>query len=116
MPVNACGGKMKYFALPLYRFNVGGQGMSHGDGRFASFEAYYTEHTRLAKEAIRALPGFAADESRKEKLLKMADFAFLRLLCLNYEQFDGGSAQRERLLGELAAFTGLRRPATRPAP
>lgn len=83
IPILANGGKLRYFPLPLYCFNIDGE--SHSRMRWMwQMEKYYNEYLRLSRIAIEALPACMVD-SRKSKSL--IDTAIISLMFRIYQYF-----------------------------
>lgn len=68
IPILAYGGKLKYFPLPLYLFNVD-DGSHSRSGHIWQIEKYYAEYLRLCIGAIEALPDAVADSERRRRMI-----------------------------------------------
>jgi glycosyltransferase involved in cell wall biosynthesis len=102
IPLTAFGGKIKYFRLPLYRFNFGGDGMSRFDD-FDKALKYYDNYDMLCNAAINALPEFVRDDAQKQKLIDIAAFSRLKHLVA-YQNLPFGEFHKNRLKTEFVEF------------
>jgi glycosyltransferase involved in cell wall biosynthesis len=102
IPLTAFGGTMKYFRLPLYRFNIGGDGMSRFDD-FDKVLNYFDTYAGLCNIAINALPAFVRDDTQKQNLIDVAAFSRLKHLdiCKNLPLSE---PHKSRLKTELVEF------------
>ncbi len=88
IPVLANGGKLKYFPLPLYGFNMNEE--SHSRMRWMwQTEKYYNEYLRLSRIAIEALPACVVDSKKSKNLLNAA---IISLTFRIYQLFRGFTA------------------------
>ena len=72
IPLLANRGKLKFFPLPLYHFNINGEGHSRSN-KFERQRMFHEEYARLCHIAIDALPQDAAIANRKEALKRIAN-------------------------------------------
>jgi glycosyltransferase involved in cell wall biosynthesis len=73
IPLLANKGRMKFFPLPLYRFQI--CDVSHSRfKRFTDAETFHNEYLRACKKAITALPNSTADVYRKSYMTALASF------------------------------------------
>jgi glycosyltransferase involved in cell wall biosynthesis len=104
IPLLAYGGTIKYFPLPLYRFNGSGDGFSESND-MTHAQNYYDRYTELCDIAIDALPQNVADAPEKRFLKRVARLsAALRLYRLAAKM--GAAANAEVGAGGAAAGAG----------
>ena len=68
LPILAYGGKFKYFALSLYKYNLVDDGFYHSQKTFEQIKQYYYEYDRLNRIAMAYLPIDVMNEDRKKRL------------------------------------------------
>ena len=89
LPLLANGGKMKFFPLPLYRFNVNDEGHSRKK-QFEQALAYDLEYIKLSHFAIETLSDATINETKKAKLKEVSTIGrYVRLYYNAKKMLDG---------------------------
>lgn len=101
IPLHAYGGKMKFINQPLYYFDATDEITHHSVcDSYEGYKTRYNEYARLQKIAVEALDKDVVAESKKIRLIQLAELNRIKSLYRVKLVFDGESSESEALLTE----------------